>query len=249
MESKFLDVHAHLSDNIFDTRLLDLVHQLKDSYLVLNSGENLEQNAKILNCAKTYDFILPCIGLHPNEIARMQHEEAESEFRYISENIRKSFAVSEIGLDYKGKDIYQMEQEREFLHKIMDVAEKNNKVCILHSRKALEDIFDALSSFNIKAVIHNFEGNLRQLGIAQDKGIGISISTGFMRFKRENIVKNVDINCLFTETDSPVLSPDDDVNTPLNLPKLLNYIAGIKGIDMEELKSAVYSNFKRVFYD
>ena len=249
MESKFLDVHAHLSDNVFDTTLVDLAHQLKDRYLVLNSGENLEQNAKILDCAKTYDFILPCIGLHPNEIARMQHEEAESEFKYISENIIQSFAVSEIGLDYKGKDIYQMEQEREFLHKIMDVAEKNNKVCILHSRKALEDIFDALSSFNIKAIIHNFEGNLRQLGMAQDRGIGISISTGFMRFKRENIVKNIDINCLFTETDSPVLSPDNDVNTPLNLPKLLNYIAGIKGIDMEELKSAIYSNFRRVFYD
>ena len=249
MEDKFIDVHAHITDKSLEKERGKFLDSISDSYLILNAGENKEDSKRILKDGEKYRFLLPCIGLHPNEIAHTSYQIVQTEFDFFPSNISKFFAVSEIGLDYKGKDIYQMEQEREFLYKILDLAEKNKKVCIIHSRKAIEDVFDVLSSFHVKAVIHNFEGNLRNLDKAQELGINISISTGFMKFKKENIIRNVDIGKLFTETDSPALSPDDNINTPLNIPKLLNYISSIKKMEAEEIKSAVYKNFVKVFYD
>jgi len=70
-----------------------------------------------------------------------------------------------------------------------------------------------------------------------------------MKFRKENIIKNVPIDKLFTETDSPALSPDDNINTPLNIPKLLNYISSIKKMEAEQIKSVIYQNFRRLFYD
>ena len=249
MEDKFIDVHAHLSDPSFTDRKKELFSMLKDSYLVLNAGENSVQDRKILDESRNLSFLLPCIGLHPNEIARMAYEDAEKELAYFSQNIADFFAVSEVGLDYRGKDTYQMEQEKEFFYRILELSEINKKVCIIHSRKAIEDVFDAVSSFKIKAILHNFEGNLRNLIRAEELGLYISISTGFMKFKKDNIIKNVSLDKLFTETDSPVLSPDSGINTPLNLPKLLNYISSIRNMDMNDLKSAVSNNFREVFYD
>ncbi|MGC8533068.1 MAG: TatD family hydrolase [Candidatus Parvarchaeum sp.] len=249
MEAKFIDVHAHISDKSLEKVRDNFLGEISDSYLILNAGENKDDSERILKDSKKYSFLLPCIGLHPNEIARNSYQNAETEFEFFSSNISSFFAVSEVGLDYKSKDIYQMEQEKEFFYRILELAEKNKKVCIIHSRKAIEDIFDAVSSFNVKAVIHNFEGNLRNLDRAQDLGINISISTGFMKFKKENIIKNVDINKMFTETDSPALSPDEKINTPLNIPKLLNYISSIKKMEADNIKEIVYKNFVRVFYD
>lgn len=218
MDEKFIDVHAHISDKSLENIRSAFLGSISDSYLILNAGENKEDSENILKDSRKYSFLLPCIGIHPNEIAYKPYKIIQEEFDFFSNNISKFFAVSEIGLDYKNKDIYQMEQEKEFFYKILEEAEKNNKVCIIHSRKAIEDVFDAVSSFNIKAIIHNFEGNLRNLGRAQELGINISISTGFMKFRKENIIKNVPIDKLFTETDSPALSPDDNINTPLNHP-------------------------------
>jgi TatD family hydrolase len=249
MEEKFIDVHAHISDKSLEKVRDRFLDGISNSYLILNAGENKSDSERILNDSEKYKFLLPCIGLHPNEIAYKPYSVIQTEFDFFSNNINKFFAVSEIGLDYNGKDIYQMEQEKEFFYRILEIAEKEKKVCIIHSRKAIEDIFDAVSSFRIKTIIHNFEGNLRTLNRAQELGINISISTGFMKFKKDNVIKNVDINKLFTETDSPALSPNNDINTPLNIPKLLNYISSIKKMEADEIKSAVYKNFNRLFYD
>ena len=249
MEEKFIDVHAHISDRSLEKIRNNFLDGISNSYLILNAGENKEDSERILKDSERYPFLLPCIGLHPNEIAYKLYKVIQEEFDFFSSNIGKFFAVSEIGLDYKSKDIYQMEQEKEFFYKILEQAEKNKKVCIIHSRKAIDDVFDAISSFNVKAIIHNFEGNLRNLDRAQELGINISISTGFMKFRKENIIKNVSIDKLFTETDSPALSPDNDINTPLNIPKLLNYISSIKKMEADQIKSIVYKNFCGLFYD
>ena len=248
MTAKFIDVHAHLNDREFDGIRDNLLSSLSKEYMVLNAGENAEESRRILEEGKKHSFLLPCIGLHPNEIAGSSYDKAQEEFIFFSENIGRFFAVSEVGLDYKGKDIYQMQQEKEFFYRILEASSRGGKACIIHSRKAVEDVLDAVSSFNVKAVIHNFEGNLRSLRRAEELGTGISISTGFMKFRKDNVIREVSLDRLFTETDSPVLSPDDGINTPLNIPKLLNYISGIKKIKMEELKSAVYGNFVRMFY-
>ncbi len=247
MDAKFVDVHAHISDKAFDSNRRDLVEKLSD-FIVLNSGENPEDNIKILADSKKYPNLLPCIGLHPNYVSASGDNEVSAGLEFLSENMGEAFAMSEIGLDYRGKDEHQISVQKAVFGRALEMCEASRKACIVHSRKAIVDMLDMLQSYKCKAVIHNFEGNQSHYSRTLEKGIFISISTGFIKYKRDNLIKKLDLSNVFVETDSPVLSPTEEINTPLNLPKILNYISMIHNMEESELKSVIYGNFKRAFY-
>lgn len=247
MESKFIDVHAHVSSGTFDQIRKRVMNGIRD-LIILNSGENPEENARIFEDALKYAGLLPCVGLHPNYVSYAKEKELAESMEYMRANTGRAFAVSEIGLDYKEKTEQQKGLQRKVFTELLEAAETNNKVCIVHSRKAIDDVLKILSSFKSAAIIHNFEGNQAQCAKACELGISISISTGFMKFKRDNLIKKIPLERLFLETDSPALSPDSEINTPLNIHKILNYVAGLRDMDGEELKEKVFENFKKVFH-
>ena len=68
MEAKFIDVHAHISDKLLGNIRGKFLDEISDSYLILNAGENKKDSERILEDGEKYRFLLPCIGLHPNEM-------------------------------------------------------------------------------------------------------------------------------------------------------------------------------------
>ena len=243
---KFIDIHAHLSDRSFDGNREDLISRL-EGYIVLNAGENPAENEKVLSLESS--SVLKCIGLHPNYVSSASENEIANGLDFLSANVNKAFALSEVGLDYKNKTDAQKKTQVSILGRIFELAEKNNKVCIVHSRNSISELIDLSKSFKARVIIHNFEGNWTSYTKAVDAGIGISVSTGFMKFKKDSLLRKMDLSFLFTETDSPVLSPDNKINTPLNIPRLLNYIAGIRSMDSNELKQIIAGNLVRFFHD
>lgn len=246
-EIKFVDIHAHMSDHAFDADRDKLMMELSD-YIILNSGEYPEENERILSLGQKYPNLLPCVGLHPDFITRYGSARREEGFEYLFKNINRAFAVSEIGLDFNKKDEEQISVQKSIFMNILELAEKHGKVCIVHSRKAMESMLEIIPSFKVKIIMHNFEGNSHQHERAIDNGAFISISTGVMRYTRESFLRKLHPDHFFVETDSPVLSPDANRNTPFNIPKLLDYIAAVRKTDAMVLKAQVYSNFRRVFY-
>jgi TatD DNase family protein len=68
--------------------------------------------------------------------------------------------------------------------------------------------------------------------------------------RAREVVKYVPKEYILTETDSPYLAPEPKrgkLNTPENIPIILEKIASVKGLDLEELKSVVYLNAKNLF--
>ena len=247
MGPKYVDIHAHMSDKAFQGMKDTLMRQLGD-YIVLNAGENPGENAKVFLDSGRYKNLFPCIGLHPNYISAASKEEVFVGLEYVRNGAGRAFAISEIGLDFKEKTAEQMALQKSILNKLLEIAERNNKPCIMHSRKSMDAVLDALSSFKVKAVLHNFEGNNAQYARAIGMGVYVSISTGFIRFKRDSLIKKLDLGKAFVETDSPVLSPDSNINTPLNIPKILNYMAVLRNMQREEVARMIFENFKRLFY-
>ncbi len=244
---KFVDIHAHLSDKSFEGKLEALSKELKD-FIVLNAGENHKDDEKILLESKRYENLFPCIGLHPNFISVASKEEIRQSLDYIAVHIKEAFAISEIGLDYRGKNESQISAQKRIFTELLELAELEGKVCIVHSRKAMEDMLKILPSFETKIIIHNFEGNQAQYAKAAEAKAYVSISTGFIKFKRDSLIKKISLDRLFVETDSPVLSPDEGLNTPLNIPKILDYISALRGIKQTELKEKIFMNFNNLFY-
>ncbi len=246
-EAKFLDIHAHINDKAFDGSRDRLYSELAD-FIVLNAGEEPDEDSGILSEALKHPNFLPCIGLHPNVIAAIGEAKAKGGVDYLAAHLNEAFAVSEVGLDYRGKDESQKLLQGRIFSEILELAELRRKVCIVHSRKSMDELLRIIASFETKIIIHNFEGNQLQYEKAVDRGAYISVSTGFMRFKRDNLIKKIAMDRLFLETDSPALSPDDKMNTPLNIRKLLNYVAALRDMGEVELKEKMWENFQRVFY-
>lgn len=242
----YIDIHAHISDRAFDSTREELMKTLS-GFLILNAGENKGDDERILEEHEAYPNLLPCIGFHPNEIVKCDEDQLSENMAYLRDNIERYFAVSEIGLDYKNKADSEIALEKDVLGQILDVAEKHGKVCVLHSRKSIEELIDMLRSYKVKAIIHNFEGNLLHLSKAIEAGAYISVSTSFLKFKRDNIIKNAPSSNLFFETDSPALSPVGGINTPSSIVDVMRYAAELRKTSVKELIASIHSNFVRLF--
>jgi len=62
----------------------------------------------------------------------------------------------------------------------------------------------------------------------------------------KNLVKELPVRQLLVETDSPFLNPDKTRNSPLNIIKVYDKIAEIKGYDKDEIKNIIYNNYRKL---
>ena len=68
--------------------------------------------------------------------------------------------------------------------------------------------------------------------------------------KQIDIVKNIDINYILVETDSPYLAPEPfrgTRNDSSNLKYIVDKIAEFKGVTSEEIARITYENAKRLY--
>ncbi|MCW1297094.1 MAG: TatD family hydrolase [Candidatus Rehaiarchaeum fermentans] len=222
-----IDIHSHIPDEKIITILAT---EKPDEWL------------------KAFSFLpnnLPAIGLHPNFLSSL--ENVDDYIFNFEREVDKFFAISEVGLDFKSKNDNQIQLQIKILTKIMEIAEKHNKVIIVHNRKSIEKFLELRSSFKVRTIYHNYEGNLSQLNKIIESGDFISISTSYLRFKKDNIIKKVPLENLFFETDSPALSPFDSPNKPENVRLIVEYFSKLRNISIEYLENQIRSNFVDLF--
>ena len=59
-------------------------------------------------------------------------------------------------------------------------------------------------------------------------------------------MKEIPLDNLLLETDSPYMRVYGEYSTPLDVEKVYNYVARAKNISLDEIENAVYSNAKRI---
>ena len=76
-----------------------------------------------------------------------------------------------------------------------------------------------------------------------------SIPTNIIKLLHfQNIVKEVSLNQLLTETDAPFLSPyKDRINEPSFIVETIRKMSEIKQMDENEIKNIIYMNFQKIF--
>lgn len=251
----FVDVHAHLEWKDFDSILPAIIERAKEANVkyIVSAGVSPESNRKTLEIAEKFDIVKPALGLYPpdaleRETNTKQDIDLDKELKFIEDNKDKIFAISEIGLDYQnGED---KDLQKKFFIKQLELAKKLKIPAIVHSRKAESDVLEILESLNYKKVIlHCFCGKKSLLKKAIELEFYFSIPTNVVRAENiQNIVREVNINKLLTETDSPWLSPfKDKINEPAFVIETVKKIAEIKGFELKETEDALFLNFERLF--
>ena len=167
----------------------------------------------------------------------------------------KVVAIGETGLDYfysaDSKDV----QRQSFIDHIK-VANELDKPLIIHTRDARSDTIELLKEYKrpeTSGVLHCFTESLDMAQQAIELGFYISIS-GIVTFKTatelQEVVKNVPLESLLVETDSPWLAPvpfRGKQNQPGYVVEVAEFIANLKGVTVEELAKTTTDNFYRLF--
>ena len=249
------DTHAHLDDDRFDKDRDETIIQCQRDgvELILNAGSNIETSVKAIALSKKYEFIYAAVGVHPHDAAEMD-EETAGVLAALAGN-RKVRAIGEIGLDYH-YDLSPRDVQRQRFVEQIDLARQLKLPIIVHDREAHGDVMDIFKKTRIKevgGVLHSFSGSAEMALECIKLGLYISIS-GPVTFenarKTVEAVKQVPLDMLLIETDSPYLTPvphRGKRNYPGYVRFVAEKIAEIKGISFEEVARQTLENGKRLF--
>ena len=246
-----IDTHCHLYDDKLYPKLDEIILNAKKANVekMICIGDNLNTSLKSLEIAEKYNNIYATVGIHP-------HESKDASEKYLSKierysNHQKVVAIGEIGLDYYYNFSDSKIQKAVFLEQLK-LAKKLNLPSVIHCRDAYEDLLEIIiESEHNKGVIHCFSGDLEFANKIINLGYYISF-TGMITFVKEleDVIKNISLNHILIETDSPYLAPvpyRGKINEPAYVEKIAEKIAEIKNLSAKEVIDITTNNANVLF--
>ena len=246
-----IDTHCHLLKEYY-TNLDNTFKELKENNIdaVIVNGCDKTSNIEVLEIIKKYDIAYGAIGFHPTELTNIK----EDDLKWLEINLQKDkiVAIGEIGLDYHYENT-DKEKQKYFFKRQLLLAQKYNKPVIIHSRDAIQDTYNILSSVKVKGVLHCYSGSLEMAKEFTKIGYFLGIG-GIITFKNAKniieVIKNIDSKYILLETDSPYLAPEPyrgQINSPVYLKYILEKISEIKNIDYKEMEKMTNYNARCLF--
>lgn len=249
-----VDSHCHLN-------FPDLVNQLPEIKAAMQANEvnhalcisvTLPDFPEVLALAENNAHFFASVGVHP-DYEDIQEPTVDELVRLADHP--KVVAIGETGLDYfrlKG----DLEWQRERFRTHIRAAIAADKPLIIHTRSAAEDtirIMQEEGADQVGGVMHCFVEDMEVAQQAMDLGFYISFS-GIVTFKNaktvKEVAKQVPLNRILVETDSPYLAPvpyRGKTNNPSYVKHVAEEIASLREISYETVAQASTENFFRLF--
>ena len=191
--------------------------------------------------------------MHPDE-RRDGREATLAELLAMADD-SKVVAIGETGLDYyrvEGDTEWQRERFRTHIR----AARACLKPLVIHTRESAEDTLRIMreeGAGEVGGVIHCFTETWEVARAALDLGFHISIS-GIVTFKNaatvKDVAKQVPLERLLVETDSPYLAPvphRGKMNQPAFVRHVAEEVGRLRGIGLDLVASATTRNFFALF--
>ena len=254
--NNLIDSHCHLYYEPYINDIQGTINDCKKYNIskLLSIGVDLPTSKINIELAEKYKEIYCTVGIHPNSttIAKKNHIE---ELQSLISLSKKIIGIGETGLDYY-RD-YNKKLQYFFFEEQIKIAKKHNLPLIIHTRNAEDDTYaiikkntDNITNF----IIHCFSGSAEFAKKCIDLGCYISFS-GNITFKNadniRDVCKQVDMDRILIETDSPYLTPHPfrgKKNHPSNLKYVCSEIARVKNIDEQLVSKSTTNNFNSIFF-
>lgn len=255
MKEYFVDTHAHLDMLSASHEIEDILSAARENGVaqILTIGIDLESSGKAVSIAERYKDVYAAVGVHPHDAINIQKSGFE-ELISLSKS-DKVVAWGEVGLDY-AKKYTSEEVQKDVFERQVEIALKNNLPLIIHDRDAHADVFSVLDKFSgsgLRGVFHCYSGDTLLAEKVFEMGFYISI-TGVVTFKNAEelrlVVKNLPIERIMLETDSPFLSPvpyRGKENEPSRVRLVAEKVAEIKSLSVEEVAECTSKNVRDLF--
>ena len=251
-----IDSHCHLDHEPISSNLDDILTRSKNVGIekiltICTTDKGFENILKLVNVDP---IIYGSYGIHPHETST--HDLSKDSIVNKISSSKKIIGVGETGLDFYYNNSDKKSQVSSFINHIEASIDLNIPI-IVHSRNAEIETYDILSHYknkNLKILMHCFTGSLKFAFKLLDLNAFFSAS-GIITFKKslelQDTFKNLPLEKLLVETDSPFLTPDPfrgKKNEPSYIVYTLNKLAQVKKIKVEDLDKITTDNFNNLFF-
>ena len=251
-----IDSHCHLDHEPILSNLDDILTRSKNVGIekiltICTTDKGFKNIIKLVNVDP---IIYGSYGIHPHETST--HDLSKESIVNKINSSKKIIGVGETGLDFYYNNSDKKSQVSSFTNHIEASIDLDIPI-IVHSRNAEIETFDILSNYknkNLKILMHCFTGSLKFAFKLLDLNAFFSAS-GIITFKKslelQDTFKNLPLEKLLIETDSPFLTPDPfrgKKNEPSFIVYTLNKLAQVKKIKAEVLDKITTDNFNKLFF-
>jgi len=250
MKNMFTDTHAHIYKEYYeDINEVLKIAKSNNVNRVIISGATQKNNEEVISLVKKYSNVYGTLSIHPEYALNYN----DCNLKYIEDHLKyeKIVAIGEIGLDYYWTK-ETIEEQKILFEKQLRLAELYNMPVVIHSRDATNDTIEILKKFKVKGVIHAFSGSLETALIYVKMGfcLGIGGVVTFKNSKLKEFLKEIPLEHIVLETDSPYLTPHPyrgQKNEPKYIDTIALFVANIYGISKSQLSEITNANIARIF--
>ncbi|MDY6800319.1 MAG: TatD family hydrolase [Bacteroidota bacterium] len=252
---QFIDTHTHLYLPEFDQDRDQVIKNAINNKVEKLLLPNIDSSSinPLINLVKKYpNYCFPMIGLHPTSVRTDYEKELDIVESWLEKE--KFIAIGEIGIDLYWDKTFQKQQEEVFCRQL-NLAKKYKLPVVIHARESFDEIFKIIDKEiddRLTGVFHAFTGDFKQATQIINWGFKVGIG-GIVTFKNaglDKVVRNIDINHIVLETDSPYLAPvpkRGKRNQSEYILHIAEKIALIKEISLEKVANFTTNNAKKIF--
>lgn len=257
---KYYDTHTHINIEPLDKEIEQIINELKKEETIINCiGVDIETSISSIELSKKYpNIVYACVGIHPIDGLKYKGKEKETIDaleKIIKENINQIVCIGEIGLDYYHLENDEDKKFQEYMFRQqIELSIKYKLPINIHNRNSNDDLLKILNDYELKNVmIHCFSMNKELADKFIKKGYILSIP-GIITFKNakdlHEAIKEIPINKIVVETDSPFLTPvpyRGQTNKPYYVKYVVKEIAKIKELNEIEVQKILLNNSIKFF--
>jgi len=245
-----VDTHCHLTDKKLRKNIEDVVNRASEVGVekIIAPGTNLGDTREAIRLADEFKSIYALVGVHPEHVKDVFDIE---ELRKLAESSNKVVGIGEIGLDFfYDKEKATKTSQVDLFKAQLKLALELGLPAMIHCREAEKEIVDVFESMDKlpKGQFHCWSADSEFLEYVLKKGFYVSFC-GNVTYKNnemlKSLLKEVPIDKLLLETDSPYLSPEPlrgKLNEPKNVKITAEFMAKTLGLSFETLINQTTKN-------
>jgi TatD DNase family protein len=234
-----IDCHCHLEQSEYNQDRDEVIEkcekELKAVITCCAHPRDFDLTLQIVE--KHKGFVFATFGIHPEYIKEISEKEKEEFLEKVKENKDKAVGIGEIGLDFfEVKESYWQKKQKELFIELINFAKELKKPLVIHSRNSYDEAVKILEQEDAKKVLmHMFGANHLVKRIIENDWY-VSTNTILLKSKKhKKVVRDMPLEKILLETDSPWLSPSGGRNDPTSVKIVAEKIAEIKNKSFEEV--------------
>ena len=251
-----IDSHCHLQYAGLIEQQGEVLARARDAGVggFLNISTRQREWADVVATAEREPDVWASVGIHPHEAD--QHADLGADALRAATTHPRVIAIGETGLDYY-YDKSDRQVQRDLFRVHIGVARDTGLPLVIHTRDAEPDTLaileDEMGKGAFPALIHCFTASAEFGRKVLDLGLSISLS-GIVTFRNarelQEIAKEIPVDRLLVETDSPFLAPvphRGKTCEPGYVRDTAAFVADLRGMTAEDLAEVTTRNFFGLF--